>query len=158
MDLKKTGSSCCLFRSLTRDPDFADPTGPGMDLPAKIAARRAAVETFMRGLADWVQVEAAMAKVNLAWGRVRRGHDLRDQVTLRHRGSIAQVDDRAGGTRPIPQSPYHFSAASSGVRAGAPHRGEHNGEVLADWLGLDAARVEVLTEGGVLSADPATVG
>jgi crotonobetainyl-CoA:carnitine CoA-transferase CaiB-like acyl-CoA transferase len=142
-----------LFRSLTRGESLADPTPAGMDLDAKIAARRAAVEGFMRGLADWDAVEAALAKVNIAWGRLRAGHDLGEQPTLRHRGAIVQVDDRAGGTRPIPQSPYRFSAASSGVRGGAPHRGEHNTEVLGEWLGLGEADVARLAESGVLAAE-----
>ena len=140
-----------LFRSLQRRAGFADPAEGVEDLPTKIAARRGAVEAFMRGLADFDEVEAAMAKINIAWGRMRRGHDLGEQPTLRHRGSIAQIDDRAGGTRPIPQSPYRFSAARSGVRAGAPHRGEHNRQVLAEWLGLGEADVEALTAAGVLS-------
>ena len=146
-----------LFRSLTRSAGLADPAAPEMDLDAKIAARRGAVDQFMRALADWDAVEAAMARINIAWGRLRPGHDLGEQPTLRHRGSIVQIDDRAGGTRPIPQSPYRFSAASSGVRAGAPHRGEHNADVLGDWLGLGAADLTRLAETGVLAADvPAT--
>jgi CoA:oxalate CoA-transferase len=144
-----------LWRSLTHGLGFADPAEGAPDLETKIAARRGAVDAFMRGLADWDAVEAAMAKINIAWGRVRRGHDLGEQPTLRHRGSIAQVDDRAGGTRPIPQSPYRFSAACSGVRAGAPHRGEHNREVLGEWLGLGEAEVAALCDSGVLAADAA---
>ena len=140
-----------LWRSLTRGLGFADPAEGVTDLPAKIAARRGAVDAFMRDLADWDEVEAAMAKINIAWGRVRRGHDLAEQPTLRHRGSIAQIDDRAGGTRPTPQSPYRFSAARSGVRGGAPHRGEHNREVLAEWLGMDDLGIEALTAAGVLA-------
>jgi crotonobetainyl-CoA:carnitine CoA-transferase CaiB-like acyl-CoA transferase len=140
-----------LFRSLQRGLGFADPAEGVPDLQTKIAARRGAVDAFMRGLADFDEVEAAMEKINIAWGHVRRGHDLAEQPTLRHRGSIAQIDDRAGGTRPTPQSPYRFSAARSGVRAGAPHRGEHNREVLGEWLGLGDAEVEALTGAGILS-------
>ena len=142
-----------LWRSLTRGLGFADPAEGVTDLETKIAARRGAVAEFMRGLGDWDEVEAAMARINIAWGQVRQGHDLGEQPTLRHRGSIAQVDDRAGGTRPIPQSPYRFSAARSGVRAGAHHRGEHNHEVLGEWLGLGEAEIVALGQSGVLSAD-----
>jgi CoA:oxalate CoA-transferase len=142
-----------LWRSLTRQPGFPDPAEGITDLAAKIAARRAAVDAFMRALADWEQVAKAMDRINIAWGKVRRGHDLGEQPTLIHRGSIAQVDDRAGGVRPIPQSPYRFSDARSGVRGGAPHRGEHNAEVLNQWLGLPAEAVAALADGGVLSSD-----
>ena len=65
--------------------------------------------------------------------------DIRAQATAQYRQAVVQIDDRAGGTRPIVQSPYRFSAAESGVRRPAPWKGEHNDEVLKEWLGLDAA-------------------
>lgn len=142
-----------LFRQLTTRLGLKDPGEGVADLDRKIALRRAAVDGFMRGLADWGKVTEAMAAMNIAWGEVRDGARLRDQPTLAHRGSIVDLDDREGGTRPIPQSPYRFSAARSGVRGVAPHRGEHNTEVLGEWLGLDAARAAALRDAGVLSAD-----
>ena len=107
----------------------------------------------MMSLSSWEQVEEAMAKMNLAWGRVRTGKALREQPTLAHRRSIFEVDDRAGGTRPIAQSPYRFSQAQSGVRGPAPYRGEHNEAVLADWLGKSRDEVAALLELGVLGRD-----
>lgn len=140
------------FRMLVKEGGLADPSDDSMDLDAKIAARRAVVGSYMAALSDWAEVAAAMDRVNIAWGQVRPGKSLRDHPTLKHRGSIAQVDDRAGGTRPTPQSPYRFSAARSGVRAGAAHRGEHNAEVLAEWLGMDAARAGQLEAIGAIGA------
>jgi CoA:oxalate CoA-transferase len=140
------------FRMLVTQGGLADPTDETMDLDAKIAARRAIVASYMAALSDWEEVAAAMDRVNIAWGQVRPGKTLHDHPTLKHRRSIAQVDDRAGGTRPTPQSPYRFSNARSGVRAGAAHRGEHNTEVLAEWLGIDAAATEKLVANGVVGA------
>lgn len=139
-----------LFRLLGERHGLADPASGQVPLDEKIRLRREAVGTFMAGLATWDDVEAAMAKMNMAWGQVRSAFDLRDQATVRHRGTIAQIDDRAGGTRPIPQSPYHFSDANAFVRGGAPHRGEHNAEVLAEWLGLGDGEVSSLVQRGVL--------
>jgi crotonobetainyl-CoA:carnitine CoA-transferase CaiB-like acyl-CoA transferase len=137
-----------LWKRLSERHGVSDGAGPDASLEEKIRLRRAAVERFLGGLADWAAVEAAMAQMNLAWGEVREGAKLHEQPTVRHRGSIAQIDDRAGGTRPIPQSPYRFSAADSRVRGPAPHRGEHNEAVLAEWLGrTDLAQ---LYETGVL--------
>jgi CoA:oxalate CoA-transferase len=147
-----------LWRLLTTEFPVADPNAPGMDLDAKIAARRDAVAAFMRALTSWDAVEAAMEKMNLAWGRVRAGATLRDQPTLAARGAIVEIDDRNGATRPIPQSPYRFSHAQSGVRAGAPHRGEHNVEVLRDWLGASGDDVSALLASGVLTRDEEKVG
>ena len=115
-----------LFRKLGEAHGLADPAVGDVPLDEKIRLRREAVGAFMAGLDSWDAVEAAMAKMNMAWGQVRSAFDLQEQATVRHRGTIAQIDDRAGGTRPIPQSPYRFSDAASFVRGGAPHRGEHN--------------------------------
>ncbi len=53
---------------------------------------------------------------------------------------VVEVDDRAGGTRPVVQSPYRFSEAEAGIRRPAPWKGEHNAEVLLEWLGADTSR------------------
>ena len=139
-----------LWRRLTSELGFQDPATADTPLDDKIRLRRRAVTDFLAGLADWDAVEAAMAKMNIAWGQVRDGARLQDQPTVRARGAIAQIDDRAGGTRPIPQSPYRFSDARSEVRGPAPHRGEHNAQVLAEWLGKGEAQVAALGEAGVL--------
>jgi CoA:oxalate CoA-transferase len=142
-----------LWRALIADFGLVDPTKPGMDLDAKILARRRAVMGFMRSLSTWEQVENVMAKMNLAWGRVRAGKTLRDQPTLAHRGSIVEIDDRAGGTRPIAQSPYRFTQAQSHVRGPAPYRGEHNEAVLQEWLGKSREEVATLLSLGILACD-----
>jgi CoA:oxalate CoA-transferase len=147
-----------LWRALTTIFGLADPTQPGMDLDAKILARRGAVADFMRSLSTWEQVEEVMAKMNLAWGRVRAGKTLREQPTLAHRRSIVEIDDRAGGTRPIAQSPYRFSQAQSSVRGPAPHHGEHNEAVLRDWLGKSREEVAALLSVGILARDVERAG
>ena len=91
--------------------------------------------------------------MNIAWGQVRNAATMREQPTVAARGAIVEVDDRAGGTRPIPQSPYRFSTATSGVRGPAPHRGEHNREVLGDWINKSANEVDALVDAGILQAE-----
>ena len=147
-----------LWRQLTTKLGVIDPTSSDMELDRKIAVRRDVVERYFLGLSTWGEVEAAMATMNIAWGQVRPGAQLREQPTLKHRGSIVEIDDRAGGTRPIPQSPYRFSDATSGVRGPAPHLGEHNGEVLAEWLGMESGTVASLLAGGVLAEKPIQKG
>lgn len=144
-----------LWKLLTAELDVVDPSGPDTPLEEKIRLRRACVTEFMAGLADWDEVEAAMGKMNLAWGRVRDASTLSEQPTVRARGAIVQIDDRAGGTRPITQSPYRFSNASSGVRGPAPHRGEHNEEVLSEWLAMTVEESAELHSAAVLQRDDA---
>jgi len=147
-----------LWRRLTERIGVAEPDTRDVDLPTKIALRREAVRRFMSELATWAQVGAAFDRMNIAWGEVRPAAALREQPTLRHRGAIVDVDDRAGGVRPTGQSPYRFSQATSGVRGGAPHRGEHNAQVLGEWLGLSAGEIGELEGAGVLSRDRETLG
>jgi crotonobetainyl-CoA:carnitine CoA-transferase CaiB-like acyl-CoA transferase len=147
-----------MWRLLTSNFGVAEPSQPGMDLDAKIAARRNAVSAFMKSLTTWDKVEDAMAKMNLAWGRVRTGRALREQPTLALRGAIAEVDDRAGGTRPVAQSPYRFSQARAEIRGPAPYRGEHNEAVMAAWLGKSREDVIALTLAGILTRDEDPAG
>lgn len=72
---------------------------------------------------------------------------------MRYRGAVIRIDDRAGGTRPIVQSPYRFSNGQVGVRGVAPHRGEHNAAVLKDWLRCGDDEVAELLANGVLLRD-----
>jgi CoA:oxalate CoA-transferase len=140
-----------LWKLLTSGFGVTDPATPEMDLETKIAARRNAVDAFMKTLTTWDEVEETMAKMNLAWGRIRTGKALREQPTIAHRRSIVDIDDRGGGTRPIVQTPYRFSQARSGVRGGAPHKGEHTDEILRAWLGLSEDEISALTKQGILT-------
>lgn len=129
-----------LWRQLTTIMGVSDPTPDGAALADKIAARRAAAEHFLQRVCrDRAAVIAAMEKMNVAWGDVRTSTQALDLPTVRHRATFTAVDDRGGGTRSVPQSPYRFSAATAFVRGGAPHQGEHNEAVLADWLGPQVA-------------------
>ena len=139
-----------IWRQLTTKMGVADPTPADASLTEKIRLRREAAQAFFDGLNSREQVREAMAEMNLAWGEVRDSADVRESPTVQHRGSIADIDDRAGGTRPIVQSPYRFSNAESGVRGVAPHQGEHNADALADWLGSDAEEIARWVEAGVL--------
>ena len=142
-----------LWLQLTRLMGVDDPTHKEMELAEKIRIRREIVGKYLVALPSWDDVEESMGKMNLAWGRVRAPADLLQQPTVAARGAIVQIDDRAGGTRPITQSPYRFSAAKSGVRGPAPHRGEHNIEVLASWLNKTVDEIGVLHTEGVLKLD-----
>ncbi len=128
-----------------------DPCTPEMVSDAKDAARQQAVVDFLQTLETKKQFEEVMQEMNVAWGQVRTAHSIRDQPTIAHRGGILDIDDRQGGTRPITQSPYRFSSASSGVRGPAPYRGEHNSSVLKEWLGYDDSVVKRLYTAEVLS-------
>lgn len=141
-----------VWKQLVSICGLVDPTPPGAALAEKIRLRRALVwQFFNETLNDRDQVIAALEKMNLAWGDVRTREEALTLPTVIHRGSIVEVDDRAGGTRPVPQTPYRMSGAETGIRGGAPFLGEHNRQVLVDWLSLSEA--ELAQYDDVLIAD-----
>lgn len=127
-----------------------DPTPAGADLDTKIAHRRQAVARWLTSFASRPELVAELEASGLAWADVRDPEEAFEGPTARAHGTAAYVDDRGGGTRRVVQSPYRFSAAASGVRGGAPRRGEHNGAVLEQWLGWSAERVAGFEASGAL--------
>ena len=126
-----------IWRQLNTRADVEDPTRAGASLEQKIQQRRESAAAFFRSLRTRAEVQEIMESLGLAWGEVRDSSTLMESDTVRHRSVLTEVDDRVGGLRVIPQSPYRFSDAEAAVRSGAPHRGEHNEEVLRDWLELN---------------------
>jgi len=139
-----------LWRLLSTTQGVEDPASKDTPLAEKIGLRRQRVGEYMHALSTWEEVEKAMAAMNIAWGKVRDPVTIREQPTVAARGAIVDVDDRAGGTRPIVQSPYRFSAAKSGVRGPAAHQGENNSEVLQEWLGKAEFEIAALHEAAIL--------
>ncbi len=130
-------------------PEGAEP--PTME--AKIASRSSILAAFYASFDDRDALVAALDEANVAWADIRDPFDVFDTPVAADRGLSTTIDDRAGGERRVVQSPYRFSDASAGVRGSAPFRGEHNAEVLADWLGDEAPSTSELTAAAVLLAE-----
>jgi CoA:oxalate CoA-transferase len=129
---------------LSRRGLVADPAPPGSDLPTKVRLRGQAIQDWMNGFADRGSLLAALESAGVAWGEVRRSKDL-------FAGEAHSVPV-PGSERRVTGLPYSFSAAQPSVRRPPPRRGQHNTEVLADWLGLDRPAVAALTRAGILLA------
>jgi CoA:oxalate CoA-transferase len=128
----------------------ADPAQPGDDGPAKVSARRAAIAAWVAGFAVRADLLAALDAANLAWADLRDPVSVLESPALAGEALVAAVEDHAGGTRGVVRMPYNFSSAESRVRGGAPRRGQHNDDVLRDWLDLDEQDVARLRAGGAL--------
>lgn len=128
----------------------------GADLATKERCRRAAVKEWMFSFSDRDALKRALEKADLAWGDVRTSANLLSSPSVEARNLAAAVDDGNGGVRLVSQTPYRFSDAEAGVRAGAPDLGQHNAEVLEEWLGLSAADQAAFRQTGALrDAKPA---
>ena len=146
-----------VWKQLTRRAGVVDPTPADATLDEKIELRRATARAFFKNLPDRAAVIRALDTHESRMGRRARGFAKRSNCRrFGIAARITRVDDGAGGERPVVQSPYRFSTAKSGARGASPQQGEHNADVLADWLGFDARTIESLRTSGVLmSADGA---
>ena len=133
---------------LEHDPRYAD-----------VASRLRHLDDFAEILQRWAstvadadEIERIFAEHHLATGRLRSVADIANTDWARHRGVIAEVSDRAGGTVRIPQSPWKFSDADVRVRGVPKYRGEDNAEVLRSLLHLDDATIAQLARDGVTSS------
>jgi crotonobetainyl-CoA:carnitine CoA-transferase CaiB-like acyl-CoA transferase len=143
-----------IWKQVIRVLGLIDPTPENATLLEKIKCRRDAFSEFLLRYENRESLVEDLDKANLAWGNV---HDtntyLADSITLKHRNSVLDIDDRHGGTRPTFQSPYRFSEASSGVQHGASFQGEHNATILKQWLGMADEEISELAANGVLISE-----
>jgi CoA:oxalate CoA-transferase len=131
-----------------------DPSPSGAEVAAKIAARAAAVATWIASFTDRDRLIAELEAANLPWADLRTTETLFESPTLKEADLVAYVDDHAGGHRGVVRMPYRFSDAECDVRSPAPARGQHNRDVLAEWLGFDQDKVEQLERSGALTQSP----
>jgi CoA:oxalate CoA-transferase len=127
---------------LSRRGLVADPAPPGSDLTAKAPLRRQAIQDWMMSFDRRDELIAALESAGVAWA------DLAESSAVFAGGAHTASLPRS--SRRVVAMPYDFSAATVAVPRAVARRGEHNAEVLGDWLALDAATVADLTAAGVL--------
>lgn len=142
-----------LFKRLSKHGLVTDPASEETPLETKIALRDKAIIDCLQQCKTSKQFADLMQKLDMPWGEIRDPRQLAEQPTLKAREMIVQIDDRAGGTRPVVQTPFRFSNAASGVRGPSAHRGEHNRDVLKEWLNMPEPQIETLIKNTVLQAD-----
>ena len=135
---------------LAEDPRFEDYDTRMQHREALHSIIQAWVDTF----ADTDELEAALARGGLVMGKVRSLKEVAELPWLTERGAVAEVSDRGTGSFTIPNTPWRFSKAHTGVRGTIAYRGEDNVQVLRNWLGLSAEEISRLEEEGVISHRP----
>jgi crotonobetainyl-CoA:carnitine CoA-transferase CaiB-like acyl-CoA transferase len=148
-----TGGLRWIWHQLSTTHGLHDPTPKDAEVADKITSRTQIITDFLCSLPDREAVIDALDDANLAWAELRRGRDVIESPTLQARGSVVEIDDRAGGTREVIGSPYRMSASGTSDPGVAAHRGEHNHEVLAEWLGSGPVEVDALVASDVLQTD-----
>jgi CoA:oxalate CoA-transferase len=133
---------------LIDDPRLATVDLRKENLPVMYEALQAWADTFD-------SVEPLMKIIDdheLATGVVRTLAEAVMTPWAVERGVLVEVDDRAGGTLRMPNSPVRFSNSDAGMRGGTRYRGEDNRTVLSTLLGLDEVTLDDLEARKVLSS------
>ena len=74
---------------------------------------------------------------------------------LRQRGTVRTVHDRLLGDLEVPGFALRFSDFPAPLELQAPLLGEHNAEILTEWLGYSPDQVRELERKGILRSGPA---
>jgi formyl-CoA transferase len=91
---------------------------------------------------------AQLSAVGVPAGAVLDSMELTSEPSFRQRG-ILQTMTHGERSMTMPTWPVRFDGVPAKVKS-APLLGEHTGEVLADWLGLDATAVAGLRQDGIV--------
>jgi crotonobetainyl-CoA:carnitine CoA-transferase CaiB-like acyl-CoA transferase len=95
-------------------------------------------------------IEARLARHQIAVGRLRDVSDLASTEWAEDRHAVVEVTDRGTGLVRVPNSPWHFSDSDTSVRGITKYRGEDNREVLARLLHLSDDTITQLENDGVI--------
>jgi crotonobetainyl-CoA:carnitine CoA-transferase CaiB-like acyl-CoA transferase len=120
--------------------------------PAHLDVIVEALQAWASTFDDETKIEEALAAQGLAMGVVRTVQEIAESDWAEARGAIIEVDDRGDGKVDIPNSPWHFSEAVTGVRGRTTYRGEDNRDVFGRLLGLDDETLDRLESDGVLTS------
>ncbi len=138
------------FRTISAHTGLKDPSDASDSIQTKIEKRKAALRQWTATLPDSAALTAVLNEVGIAWGALKLPSEAAESPTAKHRGSIATIEDAPGSHRKVVQMPYRFEFGESTVKGRSPHLGEHNAEVLTEWLKLGPESIQSLVDTGVL--------
>jgi crotonobetainyl-CoA:carnitine CoA-transferase CaiB-like acyl-CoA transferase len=125
-----------------------------------IAARAQRVSEVIKIVQDWVdasaddeEVQRALEKHRVPFAPVLTVEQAMNHPHLRERRTIRTVQDRFLGEFEIPGFPLRFSEYGE-LSLEAPTLGEHNSEILAEYLGSTTIRIDELAAAGVIHRGP----
>jgi crotonobetainyl-CoA:carnitine CoA-transferase CaiB-like acyl-CoA transferase len=143
-----------LCRAMGRDDLADDPRF------TTVMARYRNTEELFRIVEEWFAVTPEdEALRRLDENRVPAGPVLSVKEAMRHphlrqRGTVRKVRDRILGEFDLQQSALRFSACPPATDLQAPFLGEHNREVLREYLGYSEEQVAGLESAGILNHAP----
>jgi crotonobetainyl-CoA:carnitine CoA-transferase CaiB-like acyl-CoA transferase len=131
---------------IATDPRFKD-----------LASRAANAEVLKQIVQDWLDSmpddDAAMHALEenrVPFAPVLKVEQAMAHPHLRERGTVQTLNDRLVGEFDVPAFPLRFSGFPEVREMEAPTLGQHNAEVLRDYLGYSQERIRQLEADGIL--------
>lgn len=107
-------------------------------------------------VAEWIksvtceEVTNSLNEAGVNCAKVESIDDLVENPQLKYRKKIINVNHPVTGPVPMFGFPFEFSDMELQVKYAAPTLGEHNEEILEDWLGMSSEGIEELRSRGVI--------
>ena len=135
---------------LAHDPRFADN-----------AARMRNLQELVAIIEGWIQAQesddaaiAALKANHVPIAPILSVAEASQHPHLRQRGTVRTVHDRILGDLDVPGFALRFSEFPQTLELQAPALGEHNAEILTQWLGYTSEQVQALEQQGILQSRP----
>jgi CoA:oxalate CoA-transferase len=140
-----------LCKAMSR-PDLVDDAKMGTDA-GRLANRAEMIKLIEDWLATFPDRDSAVAHMQKHAVPAAPVLSIEETVShphLRARGTVRTVEDPIAGKFDIPGMPLRFSAIPGTLPLETPTLGQHNGEILRDWLGRDSKEINDLRAAGIL--------
>jgi crotonobetainyl-CoA:carnitine CoA-transferase CaiB-like acyl-CoA transferase len=131
--------------ALLEDPRFAD-----NDLRLANADVLEGAITAWTRTRDAADIVALMAEARVPCGKVCAIAEVLANPQLRHRRQIVEVEHADAGPVPMQGFVAKLSETPAALTGSVPKPGQHNEQVLADWLGYGAEALRDLAAAGAL--------
>ncbi len=113
-----------------------------------------AINDWLATLSGVEQADAILREHHIPHAPILSVDEAMAHPHMRERRTVRTVSDRILGDFQVPGFPFRFSSFPDELPLEAPMLGEHNREVLRDYLGFSADRIEQLERSGVLHSAP----
>jgi CoA:oxalate CoA-transferase len=135
---------------LARDPRFTDNAARMNNLVELVAT----IEGWLRSQASDDTALATLKAHHVPVAPILSVSEASQHPHLRQRGTVRTIQDRLLGEFDVPGFALRFSAFPQPLELQAPLLGEHNAEILTQWLGYTPDEVLELERNGVLQSGP----
>jgi crotonobetainyl-CoA:carnitine CoA-transferase CaiB-like acyl-CoA transferase len=136
--------------NLTRDPRFTDNAARMSHLSELVAI----IESWIRSQGSDDVAIATLKEFHVPVAPILSVSEASQHPHLRQRGTVRTIHDRILGELDVPGFALRFSEFPERLDLQAPTLGEHNAEILMQWLGYTPDKVQELEHKGILRSGP----